>query len=123
MKDFRAFRLVILPETETPQSTILPSHSSSATFSAIPLGRQQHDNDAAPDVFHTTSVQKVKQVFIGYCANSDSELVDSLHDKLKTAGANVWLDRHCLQGGMKWEEGSTDGLKNSDIFVPVLSKE
>jgi len=37
-------------------------------------------------------------------------------------GCNVFLDKHCLQSGQPWEEGFCDGLINSKIFVPLISK-
>mmetsp|Transcript_15742 Transcript_15742/g.51430 ORF Transcript_15742/g.51430 Transcript_15742/m.51430 type:complete len:334 (-) Transcript_15742:374-1375(-) len=62
------------------------------------------------------------RVFLSYRVSTDHKLVESMYHKLKEKGVNVWWDRKALQPGQLWEQGFVDGLKSSDIFVPVLSK-
>ena len=46
----------------------------------------------------------------------------ALYDKLTAAGLKVWWDRTCLRGAKKWEDGFVDGMLNSAMIVPVLSR-
>jgi hypothetical protein len=62
------------------------------------------------------------RLFLSYRVTSDAELVERLHDKLRSINVDVWWDRVCLLPGQPWEEGFADGLLSSDISVPFLSK-
>ena len=46
----------------------------------------------------------------------------ALYDKLTAAGLKVWWDKKCLKGAKKWEDGFVDGMLNSAMIVPVLSR-
>jgi len=48
--------------------------------------------------------------------------VSKLFEKLTAAGLKVWWDKQCLKGAQKWEDGFVDGMLNSAIIVPVLSR-
>mmetsp|Transcript_17229 Transcript_17229/g.17301 ORF Transcript_17229/g.17301 Transcript_17229/m.17301 type:complete len:261 (+) Transcript_17229:721-1503(+) len=37
-------------------------------------------------------------------------------------GVRVWWDQRCLEAGQKWEEGFCNGLINSTVFLPIISK-
>ena len=54
--------------------------------------------------------------------SSELGLVGALYDKLTAAGLKVWWDRTCLRGAKKWEDGFVDGMLNSAMIVPVLSR-
>ena len=61
-------------------------------------------------------------MFLGYRVSSDAGLAEALYYRLKARGVQVWWDAQCLAPGQPWEEGFADGLGNSAIFVPILSK-
>ena len=54
--------------------------------------------------------------------DADAELAESLYDKMKLSGVDVWWDSKCLPSGQRWEDGFADGLASAEIFVPILSK-
>ena len=61
-------------------------------------------------------------VFLSYRVKSDQAKVSLLFEALTAAGLKVWWDKHSLEPGMPWEEGFTNGLLKSRVFVPLLSR-
>ena len=53
---------------------------------------------------------------------SDVELVSALYEQLTAAGIRVWWDKKCLRPAQKWEDGFVDGMLQSVMIVPVLSR-
>ena len=53
---------------------------------------------------------------------SDKELAEFLHDKLVKQGIPVFWDIQSLYPGQPWAEGFDNGLNESAVYVPVLSK-
>ena len=54
--------------------------------------------------------------------NSDKELAERVYDKLVNKGIPVFWDAKSLLPGQPWEDGFVNGLNESAIYVPVLSK-
>ena len=61
-------------------------------------------------------------IMLSYRVHSDQEVVEKLHPRLIALGLTVWWDKVCLKPGQPWEEGFADGLFDSCIFVPIMSK-
>ena len=61
--------------------------------------------------------------FLSYRVTSDAAHAQALYDKLTGKGFSVYLDSKCLVSGQDWEEGFVDGVMNSRIFIPILSKD
>ena len=53
----------------------------------------------------------------GIPVKSDANLVERLHDKLKTVGVKMWWDRRCPPAGQPCEQGYADGLSSWSICV------
>ena len=64
----------------------------------------------------------VFDVFISYRVNSDMDLAKALYDLLTGAGLNVWWDKESLKPGEPWQEGFCNGLAQSKIFLPIISR-
>ena len=69
-------------------------------------------------------------VFLNYRVKTDSALASSLFTSLSVAGAggaqsegklSVYLDKVRLVDGQRWDQGFVAGLRNSDVFVPLVS--
>ena len=61
------------------------------------------------------------EVFINYRVAADAELAEKLYYMLGHAGLSVFLDKHCLVDGVSWRDGFIFGLRNSDLFVAIMS--
>ena len=61
-------------------------------------------------------------MFITWFINLDKELAERVYDKLINKGIPVFWDAKSLLPGLPWEEGFVNGLNESAIYVPVLSK-
>ena len=53
---------------------------------------------------------------------ADAGLVSALYEQLTAAGIRVWWDKKCLRPAQKWEDGFVDGMLQSVMIVPVLSR-
>ena len=60
-------------------------------------------------------------VFISYRVSADKGLVRRLRDKLVARGVSVWLDEKEIRGGAAWKQEFVEGLRESSLFLPVLS--
>ena len=58
--------------------------------------------------------------FFSY-AHDDSEFVLALAESLRTAGANLWLDRLDILGGQHWDESIQKALESCPGMLVVLS--
>lgn len=54
---------------------------------------------------------------------SEGELVKALYEQLTAAGVRAWYDKACLRPGQKWEDGFVDGMLQSVMIVPLLSRQ
>ncbi len=60
------------------------------------------------------------KVFINY-SHKDQELATELVDRLKAAGLNAWYDKLEILPGDNWAEKTSEGLKESDAMVVLLT--
>ena len=77
---------------------------------------------ATPERRHAAPPKLDRPVFFSYRVSTDAELVERMHDKLRSQGVGVWWDKACLAPGLQWEQGFADGLFGAYVFVPFLSK-
>ena len=68
------------------------------------------------DLFPAQNAQK----FISY-AREDSEFALKLATDLRSAGANIWLDRLDIPVGANWPEAVEQALDSSGHFLVILS--
>lgn len=59
-------------------------------------------------------------VFISY-SRSDENIAARLYQKLVDKGLTVWFDRPDLDAGDRWRNKIETGIRNSRIFIPILS--
>jgi hypothetical protein len=60
------------------------------------------------------------EIFLSY-ARPDQSRADSIAQRLRQAGNNVWLDRD-LTGGQSWWDGILRQLRRCDVAVTVVSR-
>jgi hypothetical protein len=60
-------------------------------------------------------------VFISY-VREDSDPVDRLARDLRTAGAEVWLDRDRRRPGARWQDAIRQAIQRGAFFLAVFSK-
>ena len=63
-----------------------------------------------------------KSVFISY-SRRESPFVDILLDALEDEGVNVWVDYQSLVPAKPWLDQILEGIRQSDVFLLVVSKE
>jgi hypothetical protein len=59
-------------------------------------------------------------VMISY-NSAQRPFAESLKERLRTAGFQVWIDREGIRAGTSWRQGFVDAARTCDAFVPVLS--
>lgn len=62
-----------------------------------------------------------KKVFISY-TKEDKERALRLYSELKKRKINVWIDIHLLKPGQDWKYEIKNAIKDSDIFIALLSE-
>lgn len=60
-------------------------------------------------------------VFLSYSWR-DKEIVEKIHRALSTKGIRVWYDDNDIPGGADWKNAFLKGIRNTRLFIPVLSK-
>ncbi|MBI2333816.1 MAG: TIR domain-containing protein [Chloroflexi bacterium] len=60
------------------------------------------------------------QAYISY-SRRDSEFVQRLAERLKSAGVEIWLDAEQISPGAEWTKEIEQGIQNSDAYIFVLS--
>jgi len=60
-------------------------------------------------------------VFISY-ASEDRGVAEAMAQALNDAKLDAWLDRDQIMGGDRFAERIVDGIRRSELFVPVLSR-
>jgi serine/threonine protein kinase len=88
-----------------------PYFSKQKTGRLLGEGNNNNNNNASYDIF------------LSYRVDSDAFLTSLFYEELSQRGINVWWDQKCLKNGLNWEEGFCDGLVNSAVFIPLLSKQ
>ena len=61
-----------------------------------------------------------KAVFLSY-ASQDAEAARRIHDVLRGAGLEVWLDQSELRGGDAWDASIRRQIRECALFVPIIS--
>jgi len=64
----------------------------------------------------------MRHVFISY-VRENSEEVDRLAGALRDYGITVWLDRHDIRPGERWERALHKAIEDGDFFIACFSKE
>ena len=60
-------------------------------------------------------------VFISY-SRSDNEVARTLYQALSEKGLKVWMDDKSIRPAESWREAISNGIHNTCLFVPILSK-
>lgn len=61
-------------------------------------------------------------VFLSYRVATDAAYTTVLYNALTARGLRVYWDKVCLKSGLPWDEGFCEGLVQSAVFVPVLTR-
>lgn len=61
------------------------------------------------------------RAFLSYC-REDSAAVRQLHERLTTAGVEVWLDDVALLPGQEWKSEIAKAVRRSDVVIVCLSE-
>ena len=61
-----------------------------------------------------------KAVFLSY-ASQDAEAAGHICEALQAAGIEVWFDRSELRGGDAWDQKIRREIRDSALFIPVIS--
>jgi TolB-like protein/thioredoxin-like negative regulator of GroEL len=61
-----------------------------------------------------------KAIFLSY-ASQDADAARRICDALRAAGLEVWFDKSELRGGDAWDASIRRRIKDSALFVPVIS--
>ncbi len=69
---------------------------------------------------NNTGQQYDTDVFLSY-SRRDKEVVEKLYHALTDAGIRVWYDSNDIPGGADWKEAFLKGVRNTRLFIPVLS--
>lgn len=65
---------------------------------------------------------KKKSIFLSY-TREDEQAVLNLKAGLEESGKVVcWYDKHDLNPGVNWEQNIAYGLREADLFIPLISK-
>ncbi len=62
----------------------------------------------------------MSQIFVSY-SRRDLETVDSIVEKIETAGMGVWIDRDDIKAGKTWRVQIVQAIATCDAFVLMLS--
>jgi hypothetical protein len=60
-------------------------------------------------------------VFISY-SRSDTPVAKNLYEALTAKGLKVWFDADSIKKAEDWEAAISNGIRNTRLFVPILSK-
>ena len=60
------------------------------------------------------------QIFISY-SHADTEFANRLRESLEQGGYSVWIDDTDIEPGELWDDEIVNGLKESDVFLVILS--
>jgi hypothetical protein len=64
---------------------------------------------------------KPPRVFLSYGVRDASEIAERLHRDLATRGYEVWQDVIRLRAGRPWDEDVSEGLRNAQVMLALLS--
>ena len=61
-----------------------------------------------------------KAVFLSY-ASEDTEAAQRICEALRAADVDVWFDKSELRGGDAWDQKIRRQIKDSALFMPIIS--
>ena len=61
------------------------------------------------------------KIYLSY-SHKDSDFAQPLAAQLKQSGHEITVDVETLSPGQDWRRALSEGLKNSDVFIVLLSK-
>jgi hypothetical protein len=65
-----------------------------------------------------------KKVFINYSWQHHAKQAQKIYSMLSdTNQFQVWMDKHDLEGGLKWRPAIRSAIRNADYFISLLSKD
>lgn len=73
------------------------------------------------DSLHRSSVQSSFEILISYVHNEAGSYALLLKKALENLGYSVFLDIHCIQGGVDWQDTLNDAITNCSLFVPLIT--
>lgn len=69
-----------------------------------------------------TSKKDSYDVFISY-ASKDSNAANTIADKCKNLGLDVWIDSNEIEAGEKWRDKIESAIRSCDVVVIIISKD
>jgi len=61
-------------------------------------------------------------VFFSY-SHRNTDFALNLANKLRSAGADIWIDRLDIETGSRWDNSIEEALENSNTFLIIISKD
>lgn len=99
----------------SPETWVFDCASTVAFVDEL-LGRWQARGDRPGE-----SPAQRGSIFISY-ASEDRAVAEALAEALRAAGFSPWFDREELKGGDLWEKKIQQAVKESFLFVPLISR-
>ena len=134
-----AFEPVELPDGQvysrsnsTPSNALVPSTDPLRTLVFSPI------NETAEKIEMTnleqswnTEYNSIKQsnlrnaysceILLSYVHKEASPIAILLKESLESLGYSVFLDVHCIQGGIDWQDALNEAISNCTLFVPLIT--
>lgn len=83
---------------------------------------EARDADPVQEADATRRTVPSGAIFVSY-ASEDLEVAGRLTEGLRSAGLEVWIDRHSLGLGEAWERSIKRAIKGCALFLPVVSRQ
>ncbi len=64
----------------------------------------------------------MSHVFVSYVHENETD-VRKLRDDLLKHGVRVWLDRHDIKPGTRWQDAIRKAIRSGDFFIACFSKQ
>ena len=61
------------------------------------------------------------EILLSYVHSEASSCALVLKESLQQLGYSVFLDVHCIQGGVDWQDVLNDAISNCSLFVPLIT--
>lgn len=85
------------------------------------IRRIKNDIEKRSQDISLSSIGYVNDVFISY-SRKDEDIALNLYNSLVDRGLKVWFDNESIPKGKDWEKEIELGIRQSRLFVPILSK-